>query len=404
MEGKTIIFCADGTWNGTDDDDNHDGVPEQTNVLKFFLSLAGQETLDDWNKPNEQEKVQKERRSSTRTGQNGSDAEIIQIAKYLHGVGDSRNPLFKMIGGVFGAGLITRIVRGYTFISRNYNPGDRIVLAGFSRGAYTVRALSGLIADLGLLDNANGALEDKPKAYQLGLAAWYQHRTNVNRTKPNTVQASLHAFFDKLPSFMFRSLNPTAYRAEKVMIEAIGVWDTVGSYGLPVYDGSVRLDPFEFADRKLSANVRMGFHAVSIDERRADFTPILWESPPGEPDTRITQVLFAGAHSDVGGGYPATGLSDCALDWMMKSLRDAQVRYANPNSVLIKPDPLCASHRPWSDPMYKNLNQGARKFDAGLRVHASVKSRLVTADYVPDNLVELYMSKDRVLVDGVLFG
>ena len=65
------------------------------------------------------------------------------MAKYLHGVGDSNNFLAKVLGGGFGEGLITRIVRGYTFVSRNYEDGDKIYLVGFSRGAYTARALAG---------------------------------------------------------------------------------------------------------------------------------------------------------------------------------------------------------------------------------------------------------------------
>ena len=75
-----------------------------------------------------------------------------QAAKYLHGVGDSDNFLVKALGGALGAGLITRIVRGYTYISRTYAAGDRIFIVGFSRGAYTARALAGLIAAKGLLD------------------------------------------------------------------------------------------------------------------------------------------------------------------------------------------------------------------------------------------------------------
>src|SRR5439155_14197616 len=105
---------------------------------------------------------------------------------YLHGVGDSRNFLVKILGGGGGAGLITRIVRGYTFVSRNYAPNDRIFLLGFSRGAYTVRALAGLIAARGLLDaGAPGQnLDDRENAYRLGSAVWFDYRREALAAEP----------------------------------------------------------------------------------------------------------------------------------------------------------------------------------------------------------------------------
>jgi len=126
---KVIVFLADGTWNGIGVDSDRDGVPEATNVLKLYHNLAGDESIDSFSLENESERVAM-----------NADRNILQIAKYLHGVGDSDNPLRKMLTGAFGAGVISRIVRGYTFISRNYAPGDRIIIIGFSRGAYTARA------------------------------------------------------------------------------------------------------------------------------------------------------------------------------------------------------------------------------------------------------------------------
>jgi uncharacterized protein (DUF2235 family) len=93
------------------------GVPDITNVLKIFVNMQGNDTLHDWTKSNEQERVAFD-----------AAGKPVQIAKYLHGVGDSSNRLVHLLGGMFGAGIITRIVRGYTFISRNYEPGDKIVL------------------------------------------------------------------------------------------------------------------------------------------------------------------------------------------------------------------------------------------------------------------------------------
>ena len=87
-------------------------------------------------------------------------------------MGDSSNPVIKVLGGVFGVGIIARIVRGYTFLSRWYEPGDAIYIVGFSRGAYTARALAGVIAKVGLLNRATYDPEDKAEAYRLAVAAW----------------------------------------------------------------------------------------------------------------------------------------------------------------------------------------------------------------------------------------
>ena len=120
---KNIIFCADGTRNGPEQDDNEDKRTDVTNVYKLFLCLAGANDVASQSLENEQEKRQLK---------NGV---VIQVSKYIHGVGDGENPINKLVGGVFGAGIIKRIVRGYTFISREYEPGDHIILVGFSRGA-----------------------------------------------------------------------------------------------------------------------------------------------------------------------------------------------------------------------------------------------------------------------------
>ena len=156
---KNIVFCADGTWNGPgqDADDPKDACP--SNVFKLYLSLAGQDVLDPatYRSANEQERVLK-----------APDGRPLQVAKYLHGVGDSSNFLVKALGGAFGAGVIARIVRGYTFLSRNHEPGDRIFVVGFSRGAYTARALAGLVGAKGLIDaSKHGGLADKAEAYRL---------------------------------------------------------------------------------------------------------------------------------------------------------------------------------------------------------------------------------------------
>jgi uncharacterized protein (DUF2235 family) len=331
---KTIVFCADGTWNGPGKPDDNGQSSGTTNVLKLFLSLKGKDTPDTVMLGDEQEK--------TYSDANG----LQQVAKYLHGVGDSRNILVRLMGGAFGAGTITRIVRGYTYVSRQYAPGDRIVLVGFSRGAYTARALAGFIVAKGLLSPGNN-LADKENAYRLGAAAWYAYRREMN------TDASWLSRFDSiitdLPGFVTSKL-PEGSFITNIPIQAVAVWDTVGALGIPQYAlNGERLDIFQFVSNDLSDRVAYGIHAISIDEERRDFTPTLWSDR-----RQVTQALFAGAHADVGGGYPAdadqSGLSDASLAWMRGQLSDPNIGVmmdgpADP----FKADPLGVSHQPWTE-------------------------------------------------------
>ena len=378
---KSIVFCADGTWNGPGqgEEQEADGG-RRTNVYKLFLNLdgtlaAGTGTLLT---ADEQEKVLA-----------GPDGRVTQIAKYLHGVGDSRNFLVRMLGGGGGAGLVTRVVRGYTFISRNFEPGDRIFIVGFSRGAYTARALAGLIAARGLLDDKQNDLSDRDQAYRLGSAEWFTYRRGALRSKPNLLHRLAEVSVD-LPRFL--SSEATAARIPDVTVEAVVVWDTVGALGIPAYNlkTDTQLDAFQFADLILSEKVRHGLHAVSIDEQRANFTPTLWDAEP-----RITQVLFPGAHADVGGGYPdrESGLSDCALQWVTKQMTALGVAFAARPTVALEPDPCGKSHTPWADAPWNILPRGSRQIRGGLAVHRSVADRLagvakLPAPYKPSNLTD----------------
>src|SRR5262245_17603187 len=163
---KNIVFCADGTWNSPSQDEDSDETADPTNVYKLFFCLAGADLPDTLLTANEQEKEFV-----------NNDA-TLQVSKYIHGVGDSRNPIRRLMGGTFGAGMISRIVRGYTFISRNYEPGAKIFIVGFSRGAYTARALGGLIASQGVL--APPLPQAKELASRSRPADWSQDRKNAD--------------------------------------------------------------------------------------------------------------------------------------------------------------------------------------------------------------------------------
>src|SRR5216683_6064745 len=222
---KNIVFCADGTWNGPGEADTDDQNATASNVFKLFLSVSGVDAPDTAQLAKEQERTLR-----------AADLSIVQVSKYLHGVGDSANFLAKLIGGGVGVGLITRIVRGYTFVSRNYVAGDRIYIIGFSRGAYTARALAGLIAAKGLLDATKLDLTDKEGAYRLGAAVWYDHRRTQLQANKDLLGRLEETVLD-LPGFLLRP--PRADQLVAAPIEAVAVWDTVGALGIPALNAKM---------------------------------------------------------------------------------------------------------------------------------------------------------------------
>lgn len=379
---KNIVFCADGTWKGLGQSqgDGEELQADATNVLRLFAALAGTVTADSLRKQDEQEKVER-----------GPDGVATQVAKYLHGVGDSGNAIRKILGGVFGEGFIERIVRGYTFVSRNYAPGDRIFLAGFSRGAYTVRALGGMIVTMGLLPpdamRADDGSDDPGQAYGLGIHVWAAYRRRAGK------QSTLLGYLEE---FKARPIDP-ARLVQGVGIEAIGVWDTVGSLGVPFYDpaDAKKIDVFAFADRALSPKVRSGFHAIAIDEQRGDFEPTLWDARDG-----VQQRWFCGAHSDVGGGYPTQDLSGFALDWMIDHFKGCGVAIS-PQYQAVKAGTFGPVHTPYKDPPFDLLPHGPRTVPADALFHPSVQAYLDrVGDYQPQGLAALL--KDRRLAQAVL--
>lgn len=371
---KNIVFCADGTWNGppeatgvsvTDGDDTAGEVEitigAATNVFKLFSNLPGHVTIETLGSRVEQERVAPD------------DAGItLQAAKYLHGVGDSNNPIVKLLGGAFGTGVIARIVRGYTFISRNYSSGDQLYVVGFSRGAYTARALAGMICKVGLLNPATYDVNDRLHAYELGIAAWILSRQKMlgDGQQLNPLASAMLTLVDH---FAAADIPPNGL-LPNIPIKAVGVWDTVGSLGIPLYAGTERLDVFRFADTALNPLVERGFHAMAIDEQRADFPVTTWDARNG-----ITQEWFVGAHADVGGGYPQneSGLSNQALSWMMRKLKDVGVLFNSPLPYPPTPqDPNQPIHTPWTEPPFDVLAKAARGVDrAANTFHASVPLR-----------------------------
>jgi uncharacterized protein (DUF2235 family) len=193
-----------------------------------------------------------------------------------------------------GNGINCSIRQGYQALARGYRPGDKIFLFGFSRGAYAVRSIAGMIARVGLLtpEHARGKLVRR--AFRI-----YENCD---------AQARAERFHRK-------------FCHETIEIEMIGVWDTVKSLGLP-FPVLSRIAPMatEFHDHKLSPIIRNAYQALAADENRRAFAPIPWTCQPNWPG-RLEQAWFAGAHSDVGGFVyerpEARKLSNISLHWML---------------------------------------------------------------------------------------
>ena len=221
-----------------------------------------------------------------------------QMPFYDDGVGADGNPISKILGGAFGTGLWQKIKDGYAKIAHVYEAGDSLFIFGFSRGAYTARSLAGMIAVCGL--------PTKNFTDDMVNTAFNAYRDKDQRA----------ALPDKLKN----------YGMDNAKITMVGVWDTVGSLGIPAAVGLVDPVVYGFLDTGLHPNVQNACHALAIDEKRAEFPPTLWTSAPAAGQT-IEQVWFCGVHSDIGGGEPddgpdTTALSDITLSWMMSKASD----------------------------------------------------------------------------------
>lgn len=236
-----------------------------------------------------------------------------QIAFYDRGLGTGWR---KITGNVGGMGISRNIKECYEFIFQNYTAGDRIYLFGFSRGAATVRSLSGFIHLFGILPKSRADLIEQ--AYRI-----YRIRNRRKREK-------------KAREFIAR--NHTMW----CKIRFLGVWDTVAALGVPFKSIDVILDklPFlrhRFHDFRLSPSVENAYHALAIDDERLTFHPVLWK-PEKTSYQDIKQVWFCGVHTDVGGGYKEQELSDIPLVWMMQMAVKHGLKIYPKHKVKIKQD------------------------------------------------------------------
>ena len=224
----------------------------------------------------------------------------------------------RVAGGLTGEGIKENIREAYSFLSTNFMDGDEIFLLGFSRGAFTARSVGGLIGDLGLLTKAG-------LPYFGEIFEDYIHREDDDYKPkyPNTPFPNKPSFKD--PSYVTQ-LEARGLTTLGISVKAIGVWETVGSLGIPRFPWlerlglqSTRMKAFQFYDTTIDDFVENAFQALCLDERRAAFSPALWEKAR-DCTTNLKQVWFPGVHSNVGGGYPDQEIANITLAWMMSQL------------------------------------------------------------------------------------
>ncbi len=281
---KRIVICCDGTWSKPDQ--MQGGVLSPSNVTRVALCVAP-------------------------AGAGGVEQRLF----YDKGVGTGA--FDRIRGGAFGWGISEKILAAYRFLIANYDPGDELFFFGFSRGAYTVRSTFGLVRNSGLLKREYaGKLDD---AYAL-----YRRRDDASH--PDAVESEL-----------FRKSFSHEPRAK-----FMGVWDTVGALGIPV-GGLFRFinSRWTFHDLDLSRWVDNAHQALAIDEKRKPFAPAVWKQHPQAVGQVLEQIWFAGVHSNVGGGYSNTGLSDLALLWMVNKAEACGLTFDRARlNAMVKPDAL----------------------------------------------------------------
>ncbi|MBW4476316.1 MAG: DUF2235 domain-containing protein [Tolypothrix brevis GSE-NOS-MK-07-07A] len=257
---KRLVVCCDGTWQNLTS-------PCPSNVVKLAQSV----------------------KSIAHDG-------VTQVIFYDEGIGTEG---YKILGAATGLGIDKNIEDCYRFLSLNYVDGDEIYLFGFSRGAYTVRSLAGMIYCSGLLDRPH--VTKAHEAYEL-----YRNRGVKPRDKVAVEYRETYG--------------------DRVPITLLGCFDTVGALGIPGIPAFRKLNDqlnkrYRFHDTTLNKFIQNALHAVAIDEIREVFDVTPMKKHPEAESQRVIQKWFPGEHGCVGGGTEENrGLSDAALQWMIDSI------------------------------------------------------------------------------------
>jgi len=364
---KRIVICYDGTWNALSD------PSAVTNVVRVGQAVKA---TDEQNRS--------------------------QIVYYNAGVG-SGGPIDRLLGGVFGVGVRDNVKRGLAFLTLNWSAGDEIYIFGFSRGAYTARALAGVIT----------AIRGVPRQQ-------YFHRLeeiwNFYRLSPHERYSEEARHKYKIDEMVAEVPRPTP------LIKCLAVWDTVGSYGIPAGLGlsglARKLTSWTrgFHDNMLHPRIEVALQALAIDELRSAFPPTTWVGDPTEanPNQHVEQVWFAGVHANVGGGYLRSGLSDLALIWIMTRVEALTKLRFSPDYIAANfwPCAACSLYRsnhgwwwlsslfPYRRPLFpepklmegwfKGKKEKRNMVPINEKIHWSVIERLGRTAFVDEKLAKSY--------------
>ena len=357
---KNIVICSDGTGNSAVKD-------RGTNVFKIFESI-------DLNGHRLNPKLDP------------------QVPIYDDGVGTEDFRPLKIFAGVTGWGLSRNVKQLYKELCRIYDPGDRVFLFGFSRGAFTVRTLAGFILKCGIIDAQK---QPTAKAFDGCVNRAYKAYRSCYRT------ALMRLLRGEASAAATEEFKARFCYGQQTRIHFIGVWDTVDAVGLPFHVSDLinaLIYRFKFPNQRLSEQVDHAYHALAVDDDRHSFHPLLWDQRAYNPgkSQKIEQVWFAGAHANVGGGYPKQGLSLTAMHWLMTKAQNAGLRFipdeyeyyrdhVNVDDKLYDPRAGLGVFYRWKP---RDIAQLCRDNGVTPAIHLSVMERIAhgTEDYSPGNL------------------
>ena len=321
---KNIAIFCDGTWQ-----DLGQNIP--TNVARLARAVSSQTTAAAGATPHD------------------------QFVYYDSGVGVGEgvlNDVTRVIGGGLGKGLDEKILHAYQFLCLNFMPCDRIFIFGFSRGAYTARSLAGMLRKCWIVRREYANETDR--------ALDLYRNSELNSPE---VMKFKQEFCHPAEAFVGERGADAVVTARKLNMDVehwghvqyVGVWDTVGSLGIPrsLPFASLVDDKYRFHDTSLSRFVLSARHAVSIDEKRSTFSPTLWDNIdtlninafagnlPYEKRP-YQQVWFPGRHTGVGGGDDDGGLSIVPLLWIAEGATAAGLEF-NPAALTLPPAADCCA-------------------------------------------------------------
>lgn len=311
---SNIILLSDGTGNSA-------GSPNKTNVWRLYRAL-------DLNNEHPGEK---------------------QIVKYDDGVGTSQFRPLALLGEAFGFGLAQNVRDLYAFLSRNYKATEyetdddrpRIFAFGFSRGAYTIRLVVDLVSNQGLVDSRLPENEFRRQVLCRWDAYWRAFVWSRFKRSAVLTPEQREKHWDVLRQHWAR-LERDNRPVPK--FEFVGLWDTVGAYGLPFEELQTLLPLAKLPDRLLSPIVKCAYHALALDDERRSFHPILWDEGGSKESERIQQVWFAGMHANVGGGYPKDGLAYVTLQWIVRKAASLGLKFNQTHLEEIDNQANCHDH------------------------------------------------------------